>query len=172
MSPRLIEPQTLKQWMAEGSAVLVDVREPAEHRASRIAGARLMPLSTFQPGHLASERGRLVLHCLKGGRGNTACEALLKASPDLEVYNLAGGIEGWVAAGLPVERGAGTVLPLDRQVQLTIGVLLLITTALSVLVHPAFVALAGVIGVGLTVAGLTGFCGLGMLIARMPWNRA
>ena len=172
MSPRTIEPLTLKQWLAEGSAVLVDVREPAEHRASRIAGARLMPLSTFKPNALTAERGRLVLHCLKGGRGNTACEALLKANPNLEVYNLAGGIEGWVAAGLPVERGNVSVLSLDRQVQLTIGIVLLITTALSVLVHPAFVALAALIGIGLTIAGLTDFCGLGMAMARMPWNRA
>ena len=172
MSPRLIEPDTLKQWLTEGTAILVDVREPAEHRASRIAGARLMPLSSFQPASLVTENRRVVLHCLKGGRGNTACEALLKANPNLEVYNLARGIEGWAAAGLPVEHGAGKMLPLDRQVQLTIGIILLVTTALSVLVHPGFVALAAMIGMGLTVAGLTGFCGLGMVMARMPWNRA
>ena len=172
MPVRQIAPTTLNQWLRAGSAVLVDVREPAEHRASHIAGAALHPLSRFAASSLSGHQGRLVIHCLKGGRGAQACEKLLAANPALEVYNLSGGIEGWAAAGLPVERGASRILPLDRQVQLTIGLVLLASLALSLAVNPAFVWLAGVVGLGLTIAGLTGICGLAMVMARMPWNRA
>jgi rhodanese-related sulfurtransferase len=169
MAVPTIDPQTLRQWQAEGSAILVDVREPAEHRASRIPTARLAPLSRLRCADLPAS-GRLVLHCQKGGRGNSACEKLLKENPKLEVYNLAGGIEAWIGAGLPVEHGK-RALPLDRQVQLTIGLLLLATPVLATSVNPAFVWLAGALGLGLTIAGFTGFCGLAQVMGRMPWNR-
>jgi len=165
-----VDPSTLRQWIAEGSATLVDVREPAEHRTSWIAGARLMPLASVDAVKLPAT-GRIVIHCQKGGRGAAACEKLLQQNPALEIYNLAGGLEGWNAAGLPVEHGTGRVLPLDRQVQLTIGILLLAGAALSLLVDPSFVWLSAFLGAGLTMAGLTGFCGLARVMARMPWNR-
>ena len=89
----------------------------------------------------------------------------------MEVFNLEGGIEAWRAAGLPVAEGERKTLPLDRQVQLTIGLLLLASVALALLVHPAFIWLAAFFGAGLTMAGLTGFCGMARVMARMPWNR-
>jgi rhodanese-related sulfurtransferase len=100
---RNIDAKNLKQWLEEGSATLVDVREPAEYRASRIPGALLMPLAQVDAARLPG--GRIVVHCQKGGRGLAACEKLLKQNPALEIYNLTGGIEGWDAAGLDVERG-------------------------------------------------------------------
>lgn len=166
---RSVDPPTLRRWMAEGSATLIDVREPAEHRSSRIAGARLMPLSSVDAGQLPA--GKIVIHCQKGGRGATACESLLRQNPGLELYNLAGGLEGWREAGLPVQQGESHVLPLDRQVQLTVGLLLLTASALALLVNPLFVLLCAFLGAGLTVAGLTGFCGLARALAIMPWNR-
>lgn len=169
---KTVDAKTLNQWLKEESAVLVDVREPAEHLAARITGARLHPLSRFDPGDLAGHGNRIVIHCLKGGRGATACARLLQEQPDLDVYNLEGGIEAWRAAGLPVVTGERKILPLDRQVQLAIGLILLATAALALLADPLFVVLAGLIGLGLTVAGLTGFCGMAMVLARMPWNRA
>jgi len=169
---RPLDPQTAAQWLRDGRALLVDVREPAEHAASRIAGAQLLPLSRFDAGRLARHSGPIIIYCLKGGRGQTACQKLLAENPQAEVYNLTGGIQGWAAAGLPVQHGGRRVLPLDRQVQLTIGLALLTTVALSLAVSPAFVWIAALVGVGLTVAGLTGFCGLAQVMARMPWNQA
>jgi rhodanese-related sulfurtransferase len=166
---RSIDAKTLKQWLEDGSATLLDVREPAEHRANRIPGASLMPLGQVNAARLPG--GRIVVHCQKGGRGMAACEKLLKQNPALEVYNLTGGIEGWNAAGLNVEHGESAALPLDRQVQLAVGIMLLITLALAVLVHPAFVWMAAIPGIGLSVAGLTGFCGLARILAHLPWNR-
>lgn len=166
-----VDPATLARWLERGEAVLVDVREPGEYGASHIPGSRLVPLGAVSDSRLPEHEGRrLVIHCQKGGRGNAACEKLLQENPALEVYNLSGGIEAWGAAGLPVQ-GRGGVLPLDRQVQLTIGLGLLAATALAWWVHPAFVLAAGFFGAGLTLAGATGFCGLARLMALMPWNR-
>jgi len=97
---------------------------------------------------------------------------LLAEDPSLDIYNLEGGIEAWNAAGLTVASSGKAFLPLDRQVQLTIGLLLIAGSVLGTLFSPAWFFLTGLIGVGLTVAGLTGFCGLALVMAKMPWNQS
>lgn len=172
MSISSIRPETLKQWLDTHQAVLVDVREPAEYASEHIEGSMLMPLGKLQSELLPVITGqKLVVHCRKGGRGQTACEKLVQQMPDIDIYNLAGGIEAWAAAGLPVQKSERPILPLDRQVQLTIGVILITACALGALVNPKFFILTGLVGGGLTFAGLTGFCGLARLIAKMPWNQ-
>ena len=114
---------------------------------------------------------KLVIHCKAGKRGGMACEKLLAEDHNLEVYNLEGGISAWTQAGYAVKTSGKFFLPLDRQVQLTIGLGLLLSVALGYGVHPGFFLLAGFFGLGLTFAGLTGTCGLAMLLAKMPWNR-
>jgi rhodanese-related sulfurtransferase len=103
MPVRTVDPATASIWIKQSGAILVDVREPAEYRAAHIPQARLMPLSEIDVGRLPAGK-KIVVHCAKGGRGHTACEKLLQQNPSLEVFNLSGGIEGWSAAGLPVER--------------------------------------------------------------------
>ncbi len=169
MPVRSIDAKTLQQWLEGRSAALVDVREPAEHRASNIPGALLMPLGQLDATRLP--KGRIVIHCQKGGRGAAACEKLLKQNPTLEIYNLEGGIEAWSASGQRTDRGASRTLPLDRQVQLSVGLMLLVILVLTVAVHPQLVWLYLIPGLGLTMAGLTGFCGLARILALMPWNR-
>lgn len=163
---------TLKGWLDKGEAVLVDVREPAEHVAQSIKGALLMPLASVSRKSLPDITGKkLVVHCQAGRRGGAACEKLLAEDPSLEVYNLEGGIAAWAQLGQQVQRSGGFFLPLDRQVQLTIGLCVLAGSLLAYFVNPAFFLLTGFFGAGLTFAGLTGFCGLAMLMAKMPWNQ-
>jgi rhodanese-related sulfurtransferase len=169
MSLKTIDTATLHHWLDQGSTTLVDVREPAEHRARNIAQARSIPLGKIDAAQLPAS-GRIVVHCQKGGRGASACEKLIRQNPKLEVYNLAGGIEAWAAAGLPVGTG-GFFLPLDRQVQLTIGIVLVVASGLTFIVSPLFVLITGVLGLGLATAGATGFCGLARVMAHAPWNR-
>jgi hypothetical protein len=80
-------------------------------------------------------------------------------------------MEAWVAAGLPVEKGATRVLPLMRQVQLVIGLVSGTGAALAVWKHPLFALIPLFMSAGLVFAGATGYCGLALLLARMPWNR-
>lgn len=167
-----VSPSTLQQWLTQEKAVLVDVREPAEYQSEHIAGACNIPLSRIHVTTLPHHEGKkLVLQCLRGSRSNQACSALLGAVQVPEMYQLEGGLEAWKNAGLPVNRGSRSVLPLDRQVQLTVGVVLLLGFLLGTTVNPGFYWLMAIIGVGLSIAGLTGFCGLALLIARMPWNK-
>lgn len=172
MAIKTIDAKTLKNWLDNNEAVLIDVREPAEHYAENIKGATLLPLSHLRKDALPLSIGKkLVVHCRKGGRGGAACEKLLAEDPGLDIYNLEGGIEAWSSAGLTVASSGKAFLPLDRQVQLTIGLLLVTGSLLGILFSPAWFLLTGLIGVGLTVAGLTGFCGLAFIMAKMPWNQ-
>lgn len=171
---KIVTADTLNLWLEHDEAVLVDVREPSEHAAERIKGAHLLPLGDVSAERLPAHSGKiLVMHCLRGARGQSACERLRKEQPELEVFNLEGGIAGWREAGLPVLSAAQKrPMPIDRQTQLTIGTGLLITTLSALFVHPLFVLLAGFFGAGLTFAGMTGLCGLARLLALMPWNRS
>ena len=152
-----IDANTLKTWLKNGEAVLVDVREPAEHHAEKIPGAVLVPLASVSKATLPEYKGKkLVVHCLAGKRGGTACEKLLGEDPSLEIYNLEGGIKAWTGAGLSVSKSGGFFLPLDRQVQLTIGLSVLTGSLLGYYVSPKFFLLTGFFGAGLTFAGLSG----------------
>lgn len=172
MPTKTVDATTLKKWMDNGEAAVVDVREPAEYAAEKIAGAQCVPVGNISKKDLPEIRGKkLVIHCRSGKRGGTACEKLLAEDPNLEIYNLEGGISAWSQAGYEVKSSGKFFLPLDRQVQLTIGLCIIIGSLLAYFVNPFFFLLTGFFGVGLTFAGLTGTCGLAMAMAKMPWNQ-
>jgi rhodanese-related sulfurtransferase len=173
MTIKTVDAATLKRWMDSGEALVVDVREPAEHAAENIEGANLLPLGVVSRNALPQVHDKkLVIHCRTGKRSSNACEKLLAEDPNLEVYNLEGGISAWRAAGLQVVSSGNYFLPLDQQVQLTIGLGVLAGSLLVYFVSPLFVLLTGFFGAGLIFAGLSGFCGLAMVMAKMPWNQS
>ena len=98
-----IDSQMLKKWLDNNEAVLVDVREPSEYSAKNICGSVLIPLGTILLGVLPDFADKkLVIHCHAGKRGGIACEKLLAQDPDLEIYNLEGGLLAWEQAGFGV----------------------------------------------------------------------
>jgi rhodanese-related sulfurtransferase len=155
---------------AQGRKVeLIDVRTPVEYREVHAEGARNVPLDTLDPGTLARDpEAVLVVLCRSGSRGQKACEALLGAGWQ-NVVNVEGGTQAWEQAGLPVVRGP-KAMSLERQVRIAAGSLVLLGIALAWL-HPAFLALSAFVGGGLVFAGVTDTCGMGLLLARMPWNQ-
>lgn len=171
MTVREIDARTAKTWLDAGEAVLIDVREPAEHAAQHIPGARLQPLGSVCCDDLPATEGKILIHCQKGARGSNACQKLMAEKDGLEIYNIQGGIEAWQQAGLPVQSSGRKTLPLDRQVQITIGLSVLIFSLLGYFLHPVYSFGAAFFGAGLLNAGLTGWCGLAKLMARMPWNQ-
>lgn len=172
MPIKIVDANTLKRWIDSGKAVVVDVREPAEHAAENISGATLLSLGGISKSKLPETGGKkLVIHCRSGKRSTSACEKLLAEDPDLEIYNLEGGISAWSSAGHNVQSSGKFFLPLDRQVQLTIGVCVFAGSLLAYFVNPLFAILTGFFGAGLIFAGLSGYCGLAMVIAKMPWNQ-
>lgn len=166
-----VDAATLKAWMDTGSAVLIDVREPAEFAGEHIVGAHLVPLSTFDPAQVPQAKGKKrVLHCHTGNRSAQAARKLLAAGYT-EVYHLRGGLESWQAAGYDTERSTRAPLALNRQVQITAGSLILLGTLLGAFVSPWFLFLSGFVGAGLVFAGLTNTCGMAMLLAKLPYNQ-
>ena len=82
---------------------------------------------------------------------------------------LDGGVNAWRRARLPLRVGRKR-LPVDRQVQLIAGSMVLLGVGLGLTVSPWFLALSAFFGAGLTFAGATGTCGLALVLMKMPWN--
>jgi rhodanese-related sulfurtransferase len=169
-----IDPQPVHEMLqADPSALrLVDVRTRQEVDATSIAGATNVPLDEFEEriGELRASASLLVLLCESGNRARLAAQILERHGVD-RYRILHGGLRAWVKAGLP-HRGGRRVLPIMRQVQLAAGLLVLAGAGLGAFVDHWFYLLSAFVGGGLTVAGLTGYCGMALLLARMPWNRA
>jgi rhodanese-related sulfurtransferase len=166
-----VDAATARAWLERGEAVLIDVREADEHARERIEGARLAPLSRFDPKALGEEREKIaIFHCSSGNR-TTVAAGQLQGAGFARAYQLEGGIQAWKRAGLPVLVDAKAPLPIMRQVQIAAGTLVVLGILLAVLVSPAFMALSAFVGAGLIFAGITGFCGMASLLAHLPWNR-
>ncbi len=172
MTIKNIDAKTLKKWLESNEAVVVDVREPMEHKAEKISGSNLLPLANVRKSSLPQcQNKKLVIHCKSGKRSQMACQKLLSEDPNLEIYNLEGGISAWSAAGYDAQNSGKFFLPLDRQVQLTIGLGVFLGSVLGYFVNTNFFLLSGFFGAGLIFAGLSGYCGLAVFMAKMPWNQ-
>jgi rhodanese-related sulfurtransferase len=172
MTVKTVNAQTLKTWLDNNQALVVDVREPAEYSAKNIEGSILIPVGQICEAKLPTTDKKIVIHCFGGKRGTTACQKVLAENESAEIYNLEGGISAWEQSGFKVEASGEKVLPLDRQVQITVGSFTLIGTALGYFANPAFLAIPAFFGAGLTFAGLSGTCMLGVMLSKMPWNQA
>jgi len=111
----------------------------------------------------------LYLICQAGSRSEKACEKFQQAGFS-NVVSVAGGTLACMDAGLPLVRGQKR-MSLERQVRIAAGSLVLLGVLLGFFVHPALFGLSGFVGAGLVFAGITDTCGMGMLLAKMPWNR-
>ncbi len=150
------------------------MRTPVEYREVHLEIARNMPIELLDPAALMQDRkgsdsDPLYVICRSGSRGGKACEKFLKAG-FTNVVNIEGGTMACIEAGLPVVRGKRAI-SLERQVRIAAGLLVLLGVGLGWFVHPAFFGLSAFVGAGLVFAGITDTCGMGMILARMPWNR-
>ena len=174
MNIAIITPQELAELCKDGKKIdLIDVRTPVEFREVHVKIARNVPLDQLDAAALMQARngsatGPLYVICRSGSRGQQACEKFLKAGFS-NVVNIEGGTLACVETGLPVVRGKKAI-SLERQVRIAAGSLVLLGAALS-FVHPAFIGLSAFVGAGLVFAGITDTCGMGMILARMPWNQ-
>lgn len=173
MSTTTISPTELaSRLQASPDLTVIDVRTPAEFAELHAAPARNLPLPDATPEALAAlgHAAPVYLLCQSGKRAES-CARRLAAAGFAETIIVAGGTEAWAAADLPVVRGEGGGIGLERQVRIVAGALVLTGVILSAAVHPAFIWLSGFVGAGLVFAGVTGFCGMGLLMAKAPWNR-
>jgi len=173
MSITTITPQNLSELIHSGTTIeLIDVRTPVEYRELHVSSARNVPLDQLNASQFAAGRSSaepLYVICRSGGRGKQACEKFLAAGYT-NVVNVEGGTQAWDQAGLPVVRGKKAI-SLERQVRIAAGLLVLTGSVLGAFVSPYWIALSAFVGAGLAFAGITDTCGMGMLLARMPWNQ-
>jgi rhodanese-related sulfurtransferase len=173
MLAAVIRPEDLAGLLEESAAVrLLDVRTPGEYETAHIRGAYNVPLDRLGehgPELRAAVSEPVVLVCQSGQRARKAEEALKTAGmPNLHVLD--GGMNGWTGAGQPVIRGAARI-SLERQVRIAAGAMAATGAALALLVNPLFALIPLFMGSGLVFAGVTDICGLGLLLARLPYNR-
>lgn len=170
-----INPRDLAAMRQHGEAVeLIDVRTPVEFREVHCTFARNLPLTDLDPKAVIDARkgtatSPLYVICRSGSRGRQACEKFLAAG-FTNVVNVEGGTLAWAECGLPVNRGKKAV-SLERQVRIAAGLLVLLGVVLGFFVHPYLLGLSAFVGAGLVFAGVTDTCGMGLVLARMPWNR-
>ena len=169
----VLSPAELLRLRAERPETrLLDVRTPGEFDAEHIEGAYNVPLDTLGE-HGAEIRAGVaspvVLVCRSGQRARKAEDAL-RAAGMTHLYVLDGGMTAWTGAGQPVRRGAPR-MSLERQVRIAAGSLAAAGGFLALFVNPLFAALPAFVGSGLVFAGVTDTCAMGMLIAKLPYNR-
>jgi len=174
MTLPVITPAEARRRLDDGSAMLVDIREPLEHAREAIPGATSCPLSRLDRETLSTLAGGntpvIIFHC-QGGRRTSDNADRLRACSLPEAYVLEGGLAGWKSAGYPTRIDRTRPIELQRQVQIAAGSLILLGLLLAWMVSPLFIGLTAFVGLGLVFAGLSGWCGMARLLAVLPWNR-
>jgi rhodanese-related sulfurtransferase len=166
-----LSPEDVRERIEAGRAVLVDIREPNEFARSHVKGAKSQPLSTWEKAQLSIDPDAdVIFTCRSGMRTAGACDRLA-ARVNGDAFVLDGGLDAWAKSGLPVETNADAPMEIMRQVQIAAGSLVLVGVILGFLIAPAWFALSGFVGAGLTFAGVSGFCGMARLLMLAPWNR-
>ncbi len=152
---------------------VIDVRTPVEFREVHLKIARNVPLDSLDPDVVMKERSvmdqPLYVICRSGNRGGVACQKFLDAGYT-NVVNVEGGTEAWLEARFPVIRGKKAI-SLERQVRIAAGLLVLLGAVLGFFWNIYFIGLSAFVGAGLVFAGVTDTCGIGMVLAKMPWNQ-
>lgn len=163
---------TVKEYLADRNAFyLVDVRTPAEYQEAHIQGANLHPLGSLNIGKVIfkSQGKKLLVSCLSGARAQKAAKLFAEAGH--QVSCLDGSIQAWEKEGQPVVRSTPKGLPLIRQVHLTVSIINMVAALLAIFINPAWAWVLVGTSAGLFLAGATGFCGMGLILAKMPWNK-
>jgi len=149
--------------------MVVDVRETDEFDHGHIEGSKLIPLKNVEKHRDELVGQRAILVCASGNRANEAKSRLEKLGiNDLRILDK--GLISWKKSRLPLKQFSA-VMPLERQVRIVAGALVLLGALLSFFVHYHFIWLSAFVGAGLMFAGMTDTCGMAMALQKMPWNK-
>jgi rhodanese-related sulfurtransferase len=150
---------------------LIDVRTPGEFVTAHIAGAYNVPLDLLRQhrDEIGEHLERDVVLVCRSGQRSAQAGATLREAGLVHLHVLDGGMTAWESAGLPVNRGAER-WDLERQVRLVAGSIV-VSSVLGSIAAPKLKWLAAGIGSGLAYAALSNTCAMGMLLARLPYNR-
>ena len=172
---RHVTPSTFKEIISidrnNPTVDFINVCTPAEYKEKHIPGVRSVPLDELEKRSAElSGKKTIYVHCRSGRRGMQAIEKLRSLGIQADLVNVEGGIIAWEEAGFDTA-SLTSRLPIIRQVLIAAGTLTLVGVIFSVLLAHAWIYLSGVVGAGLLFAGVTGWCGMATVLARMPWNK-
>jgi rhodanese-related sulfurtransferase len=171
-TPTRVDAATVLDWTrSPGTAVVLDVRSPAEYETAHLPGSHNVPLDLLgrHSTELAANLdGPVVLLCQSGVRGEQAAR-LLAGAGAADLHVLEGGLPALATAGASLDRGRAR-WAMERQVRLVAGSLVL-TGALASLALPGALVLPIAVGAGLTFSALSNSCAMGAVLGRLPYNR-
>ncbi|MEU8585884.1 rhodanese-like domain-containing protein [Streptomyces sp. NPDC048664] len=153
---------------------VIDVRTPGEYASGHLPGAHNIPLDhlhTALPAlRAAAARSTLLMVCASGNRSTTARTEL--AAADIPATTLTGGTTAWAGEGHTLHRpdDAAAVWPMERQVRLAAGALVVLGLTVGARWRPAR-WLSAAIGGGLVFSAATNTCGLAAALAKLPHNQ-
>ena len=163
--------QSHQERQVNSTIPLIDVRTPAEYGSLHAESALNHPMESLDLNTFPFSKDQEIhVICQSGGRSMKVCQKLKSAGFE-KVVNVEGGTSAWNGAGLPVIKGK-KAMSLERQVRIAAGALVVIGAVVGHFYNPAGYGLSAFVGAGLVFAGVTDTCGMGMIIAKMPWNRA
>ena len=174
-----VQPETISAREAisliseNGATSIIDVRSGAEYESAHIPGSRLIPLDQIESHveEIKSIPAPRFLLCLSGGRAVMAKKTLSSKHQIDGLIVIDGGLEAYMAEGGATKQSKER-MSLERQVRIAAGSLVLIGVVGGTLFNPLLLILSGFVGAGLIFAGVTNTCGMAILLAKMPWNRA
>jgi rhodanese-related sulfurtransferase len=149
----------------------INVCTPAEYNERHIQGVRNIPLDSIGT-HVAAlnKKQTVYIHCRSGNRSRQAIETLQGLGATPELINVEGGLMAWQEAGYTTGSHTNR-LPLMRQVFIGAGLLVLVGLVPGYFINDTFLFIPLFVSLGLLVSGITGWCGMALLLGKMPWNK-
>lgn len=169
-----VDANTLKKWIDSNEAVLIDVRDKEEYDSECIEFAKSLPLNkiTIEDAKKPENKNKkVVIQCQFGSRAIMACEKIKSYGADFDIWYLDGGIDSWKKEGFPMKESENKIFPLNQQVQIATGIIIVTGIFLTHFVNYIWILFPLFVGLGLINAGVSGWCGLGKLMLKMPWNK-
>lgn len=178
---RISATEFLETFNNNNNLTIVDVRSHAEIETEHLKPCHPLPLQDLDQNSFdallqkveqnSQACDQVYLMCQSGKRAEMAVEKL-NDNTTCQLIIIEGGMNAVKSAGANIHKGTRNVISLERQVRIAAGVLVMTGVALGYLVNPTFFYLSGFVGAGLTFAGITDTCGMAMVLARLPWNKA
>jgi rhodanese-related sulfurtransferase len=163
-----IEPVTLKQWIDNGDAILIDVREVEEYNAEHIGPSELHPLSSFDPHIIPQGNGKkIIFHCKGGKRSVHAATKWADYLGAPDAFSLKGGLDAWKKAGLSTLSNEAASRDIQKITYISSGVLVLLGSIAAGVLSPWFLLLPVFAGTVLLYAGIKGTSYLSYLVSRI-----
>lgn len=157
---------------ANSNVIIIDIRETVEYEHEHIPNSINLPIKQLLSKNLSAYKDKTAIFHCKSGNRTTLNQEIIERTPFANKYCIEGGLEAWKQSGLEIEKMTSAPIDIMRQVQLIVGIMILSGLILAKLLSSYFLILPLLAGVGMSIAGTTGFCGMAKILLYAPWNRA